>query len=433
LKNERFTIITHGSDEMHHRCSELLNASTPSLCNGGRSTAEHIFGYNSKKTDKTAMQLVERFCKTGADLGEAANSLIILGVPSRSVMLKALREVKPFQITHGLAYDGIYSVLGDMGDPESIGVLCDRLRQVPSRYVVYSLAGKSHPKLGPALHAAIRNSTNDEDIAAIASAIGYQKYLRAAPDVAAAFERIKNPYYAGDVAHALAALNYREAIPLIEKAVAKLPANANDGFRNGGLRVALQRFNGDWGIPSESVRIQITGAEQVRAGEKAPLSIYVENIGEEPIWTWHGVEYGLQMNGKPLIEKKEGIFFFHGLSSQTPPGGVMTLSYDLGPHLLQAGEYKIQYGDGKKALLACQILFCKNNCSVRHKKLVRSRSSGAVTDHRLVQLYLRADEPISLRSSTCHNGVSGQSRLRPLPAPVRHTEAPNARFARVGR
>src|SRR5262249_47727352 len=158
-----------------------------------------------------------RHCRTKKELGEAANSLIVLGVPSRTVMLKAIHELRAEDITHGLKMDGIYDVLGDMGDAESIEALCDRLRQVPSKYIVYALAGKSHPKLGSSLHEALRRATDNEAIAAIALEIGYQKYQPAAPELMATWNRITNPYYLGDVANALAALRYREAIPRMEK------------------------------------------------------------------------------------------------------------------------------------------------------------------------------------------------------------------------
>jgi len=95
-------------------------------------------------------------------------------------------------ITHGLAMDGIYSVLGDMGDPESIEALCDQLRRIPTKYIAYALAGRAHPKLGPALHEALRGATNDEDIAAIALEIGYQNYQPAGPDLITALNRITN-------------------------------------------------------------------------------------------------------------------------------------------------------------------------------------------------------------------------------------------------
>jgi hypothetical protein len=357
LKNERFTIITHASrEEYHHLFARLLNASTPSLCNGGRSTAERIFGYHSEKTDRIAADLVNRYCRTGKELGEAANSLIVLGVPSRTVMLRALREVRPGDITHGLDMDGIYHVLGDMEDTESTEALCDQLRRIPSKFLAYALAGKSHPKLGPALHKALRRATGNEDIAAIALEIGYQKYHPAGPDLVAAFQRITNLYYAGDVANALAALRYREAIPLIDKAVAQLLPNENGSFRDGGLRVALLRLTGDWGIPSENARMHIVGPRQARVGEAIRLSIYVENIGKEPIRTWHHIEFGLRVNGKPLIEREDRFILGGGLSAEYRPASVMVLSYDLGPRINKPGSYQVRYGNGENALSSNAIM-----------------------------------------------------------------------------
>jgi len=333
-----------------------LNASTPSLCNGGHWAAERLFGYHSEKTDRIAAELVTRHCRSGQELGEAANSLIVLGVPSRTVMLKALRELRRGDITHGLGMDGIYHVLGDMADPECVEVLCDQLRSIPSKYIVYALRGKSHAKLGPALHEALRQATDIEDIAAIARHIGYQNYQPAGPDLMTALNRLTNTYFAGDVANALAALRYRQAIPLIEKAVAQLPPNANESFRDGGLRAALLRLTADWGIPDENVRMLIVGPKQAHAGKSIDLAIYVENIGKEAIWTWHQVELGLQVNGKPLIERKDRIFIGGGLSGQYGPRSVMTLSYDLGPHLAKPGRYQVQYGDGKKAVSSNAIM-----------------------------------------------------------------------------
>jgi hypothetical protein len=129
--------------------------------------------------------------------------------------------------------------------------------------------------------------------------------------------------------------------------------------------VALLRFTADWGIPNEDVRLHIAGPKKVRAGDKVLLSIYVEVIGKESILPWDSVEDGLQMNGKPLIEKKpttEWPLKFTvggGMFSLTQPGGVLTLSYDIGPHLPylpRPSEYKIQYGDGKTPLSSNAIV-----------------------------------------------------------------------------
>jgi hypothetical protein len=350
LKNERHTIITHASSEAHHHlCARLLNASTPSLVNSGPWRAERLFGYHSPRTDRIAAELVKRHCRTKAELGEAANSLIELGVPSRTVILRAIRELSPRDVDHGLGLDGVYGVLGQMGDPESVGALADQLRRYPSKYLAYALAHHRHPKVGPALHEALRKARDPEDTAAIAREIGLQHYHPAGPDLLAAYERTTNLYYAADVAHALAALRYREAIPAIQGACAKLGPDSRASFRDGGMHIALLRFTGDWGIPDRAARVHIAGPARVRAREPILLHVYVEVMGEEPMWTWHHVEFDLQVNGKKLVERQD-LFMGGGLSVQYRPGQVMSLSCDLSSYLRRPGSYRVQYGDGKKPI-----------------------------------------------------------------------------------
>ncbi len=252
LKNDHYTMISHASrEEYHHRCDRLLDAWTPSLCNGGRAEAERLFGHHSQATDRVAAELVKRHCHTAVELGEAANSLIVLGVPARSVLLRAIREIRPEEMRYGLGLDGIYRVLGDMGDAESVGVLCDCLRERPTRYIVGALAGAKHPQLGPALHEALCKARDGEDIAAIAHELGCQRYHPAGADLLVVFKRMANLVYGdGAVANALAALRFREAIPAIEKACAKLPPDEWGNGNAGGVRLALARFTGDWGIPA---------------------------------------------------------------------------------------------------------------------------------------------------------------------------------------
>ncbi len=352
LKNERCTIVTHASrDEYHHRCERLLHASIPSLTGGGWRLAERVFGSRAARADRTAAELVRRYCRSGPELVEAARSLFLLGVPSRTVMLRAAREADPRELAHQFAMDCIYFALGDIGDPECIGLLIDRLRRTPDTDIVYALARKRDPRVGPALQAALREARDGEAVATIAREIGYQRYRPAAADLLAVFRRDTGSYAADSIAHALAALRYREAVPAIERACAGHPPDGPGCARDGSLRLALVRLTGDWGVPSPDERVHIEGPARARVGNPVVLRIFVEVIGDEPIWSWFPsqVERGLQIDGKTL-PVSDKMLYAGGLRAEYRPGSVMAHTYDLGPYLRRPGTYQVRYGDGKTVL-----------------------------------------------------------------------------------
>ena len=340
FKSEHFTVVTHASaDALHEAAHKMPGACTASLCNGGRETAEATFAQRKPAADRAASRLVARHCRTGLELGEAANSLIELGVPARSVMLKALAEVKPGEMRHGLGFDGIYSVLGREGDLVAIDALCERLRQVPSKYIVYALAPHRDRAIGPALHAALKIASH-EDLEVIAADLGRRRYRPAAPDIAAAFAALDGREYAAPkFAHALASLDYRPAIPLIERAAARCPEGSP-------MRMAFTRLTGDWGAPGLYSRDHVEAPARVKLGEPAPVTITLELTGDEPVstLTLRGLHYGLTLDGAPVAERPR--FGMGGLHTYLVAGDLYAETFDLGP-FLKPGIHTVRLGDGK--------------------------------------------------------------------------------------
>ena len=92
-----------------------VGITTPSLVNSGYPLGMEIFGSKLQVANQTAEGLVKEHCTTKAQLAEAAHSLIVLGVPAKSVIKRAATEMP----------DGFFSsALGLLGGSDSIDTLC---------------------------------------------------------------------------------------------------------------------------------------------------------------------------------------------------------------------------------------------------------------------------------------------------------------------
>ena len=340
-RSGQFTVIPRASATgLVQLMDNLPNLTTASLVNGGSVPVELGFGAKAAAVDRTALRLVNHHCRTTTELGWAANSLILLGLPARSVLFKAIAEVKPGEMHHGLGFDGIYAVLGQMGDPLAIGVLCERMREVPSKSIVYALAPHRDPAIAPALHAALKIASH-ENLQVIAVDLGRRRYRPAASDIANALAGLDGREYAAPkFAHALASLDYRPAIPLIERAAARCP----EGSR---MRMAFTRLAGDWGLPGSDARTHIEAPARVKLGGPAPVTITLELTGDEPVSTLvlRGLHYGLTLGGAPVAERPR--FGMGGLHTYLVAGDLYAETFDVGPFLKTPGIHTVRYGDGK--------------------------------------------------------------------------------------
>jgi hypothetical protein len=353
------TITASPDNKFQERVQDLFprgSMRTPSLVNSGFDLAMEIFKDKCKETDQTAQALIREHCTTPEEFAEAAHSLIVLGVPAKSVFVRAARDVKSDD------RDFYWSALGHIGGEEAIGVLCDivvdeRVPDYHRKYAMMALYGHTDKRIGPALVKALKNLRNEEAIQAVARLPIILRYEPAASELLSALKRMESSYSKADVAQALAALRCKEAVPEIKKLLEELQKDKRAfAFEGENVELALLRFTADWGKPSKDVRLLVVAPEKVALGEKIPVKMYEENIGEKVRESRYIPELGLEVDGKPVSDKKE--FVYIGPVSRTHPGEVKHMSLDLSSYLKKSGTYKLQYvvGDARSAEITIRIV-----------------------------------------------------------------------------
>jgi hypothetical protein len=354
------TITASSDDKIQERVHDLFgrgSMSTPSLVNSGFDQAMEIFKDKCKEADQTAQALIKDHCNTPKEFTEAAHSLIVLGVPAKSVFLRAARDVESDD------KDLFCSALGYIGGEEAIGVLCDivvdeRVPDYRRKYAVMALDGHTDKRIGPALVKALKNLRNEEAIEAVARLPIIVRYQPAAPELISALKRMESSYSKADVAQALAALRCKEAVPEIKKLLEDLQKDKQAfEFEGRKVELALLRLTADWGKPSKDVRLLVVAPEKVALGDKIQVRMYEENIGQQILESLYTPQLELEVNGKPLTENKD-LFVYDGPGSRTHPGEVKHMSLDLSSYLKKSGTYKLRYvvGDARSAEITIRIV-----------------------------------------------------------------------------
>src|SRR5262249_43723148 len=120
----------------------------------------------------------------------------------------------------------------------------------------------------------------------------------------------------------------------------------------------LLRLTGDWGRPSKKARYLLIAPRQTVLGQKMELTIFEENIAEEPyvVWDYFGAGHGVLINGKAKQEELLG-----GLGFQFYPGEVRCTIYDLSKDITALGRYTIQYteGEARSAVITIDVKAAK--------------------------------------------------------------------------
>ncbi len=157
LVGDGLVTITASSHNRFHDEFQLASSwrMTPSLTNGGFGRSEELFLGRRKLVDATAQTLVRRHCRTSDEFVEAAHSLLVLGVPAKSVFLRAVREAPEMD------QQLFCSALGHFGGTDAIYALCDvladpRISDYTRKYAAMALRNKVGPELLPAFRAAAR-------------------------------------------------------------------------------------------------------------------------------------------------------------------------------------------------------------------------------------------------------------------------------------
>jgi hypothetical protein len=338
------TIITSTDERLRYHSWWQLTVGgpcSPSLGRHDYDKAVALYG-GVTAADRAAWRLIERHCRDADDFAIAARSLLHLGVPARTVFLRAAREVD------GMDRDCFTGVLGDMGGPDAIGVLCDlvadpRLEDIRRGYVASALRGHTDEQIGPALQKAVREIHEGEGLERVCRTLVPLRYRPAAPDLLIALERARWPCVQAAVADVLAALRYREAVPALVKVRDALARRPADRF---GLKErfdsALLRINSEWGRPGIDCRSYLLPPRRLVVGQPMVFTLITENIGTEPAWSGFKLaRHDFVIDGQR--EPRPRSFIVIATQIQYWPGQVEEDTIDLSPYLTEPGEHTVQY------------------------------------------------------------------------------------------
>jgi hypothetical protein len=182
LMGRDFKTITNTDQVPVQEALHGLDMHTPSLVNSGWYEAQKLFKGRMSDVDSRAQALVSHFCKDQSCKDEAAYSLIVLGVPSRTITLDCAEHAR--EDAQGFCV----SALGYMGGQDSVRVLGDVVSNPMTspqvqKYAAMSLNSVADPSSGPALLRALHTISWPEATEQTAEALGRIRYEIAAPEI----------------------------------------------------------------------------------------------------------------------------------------------------------------------------------------------------------------------------------------------------------
>ena len=328
-----------------------MGMNLPSLINRGSSDGFALFGSRLAEVDEQTRSLVSRFCTTRECVDEAAYSLIVLGVPARTLTLECAERAA------GYAQQACASVLGYWDTPEALSVLNELVarRSTSSetrRYAAWALEQIADPSSGPALGEALQltPSADRNAVMAIAQAIARVRYRPAAPEILSRLETETDDFAQRWYARVLGALQYEPAVRAIERLCETTNISADwilgkqrdpnpPRYRGPLPEVALLRITGPWGQPSDGIRLLILPPENPASSSKIEIAKLIENVGDDDVRILH-------VPGVWIVDGKE----ISGIDSNVIDGSVIVRARDvdvgstnLGKVLSTPGSHTVQY------------------------------------------------------------------------------------------
>jgi HEAT repeat protein len=288
LMGHDFKTITNTDQVSVLEALPKLDMRTPSLVNSGWHEAEKLFKDRMSEVDSRAQTLVNRFCNDQSCRDEAAYSLIVLGVPARTITSDCAEHAR--QDAQGFCV----SALGYMGGQDAVRTLGNVVSNPLTspqvqKYAAMSLKSIADPSAGPALLKALRTVSWPEAAAQVFEALGRIHYELAAPEILSRMEKetpggFQQAYYA----RSLASLRYQPAVPAIEK-LCKTTVLSGDWLlkeQQGGRylgdvpEIALLRLTAAWGAPSEGIRLLLLPLESSGMPGQVRTMAVIENVGD---------------------------------------------------------------------------------------------------------------------------------------------------------
>lgn len=286
LANSTYKSITAGERSIHNAVMATA-MNTPSLVNGGWDRSIKTFGNRLDEIDAETQALVREFCTTRECIDEAAVSLIVLGVPARSLS----RDCAEHSI--GRAQEYCAGVLGYWGERENVPLLNALVARatIPAGVrggAAFSLERLADPSSGPALQQALQATpaTDELTTALILDAISRIHDTSAGPQLVKRLNAEKNVYTQARLAKTLADVRYAEAAPDIERVCSTtaitsgwIAANTTHLEQDSLPEMALLRLTGAWGAPSSQIRVLVMPPDTLTVGGRIEVATVIENVG----------------------------------------------------------------------------------------------------------------------------------------------------------
>lgn len=289
LLGPEYKTITDTDSVPVYEAIQKSGMSTPSLINSGWRTAQEVYKDRLPEVAEQVESLMTRCCKDDPSRGEAAYSLIVLGVPAKSVTLDCAEHAT------GRAQEFCVSALGFWKGQDSLPVL-ERVISNPAtsprvqNYAAISMDWIGDPSAGPALLKSLPNVAHPVAAAHVAAALEAIHYAPAAPEILAQLGKESDPFYQVYYAKALATLRYQPAVASIRKLCKTthftaewISAKQQETYLGWVAEIALMRLTEPWGPPSNGLRLLLLPPDNPRLPAPINVVVIIENVGDRDL------------------------------------------------------------------------------------------------------------------------------------------------------
>jgi len=345
LMGQDFKTIANTDQVPVHEGLQRLGMSTPSLVNGGWYLAATVFKDRLPELDNQTQALVSRFCQDRACRDEAAYSLIVLGVPARTITLDCAEHAR------GEAQGFCVSALGYMGGRDSVRVLDDVVSDpltspLVQKYAAMSLYSIADPSSGPALLRALHTISWPEAAAQVVEAIGRIHYELAAPEILSRMKR-ESPDQQVYYAKTLASLRYNLAVAAIEQLCKTTTFSADwilkkqqEEYLGWVPEIAFMRLTASWGTPSNGIRLLLLPPEGPVMADRIRVAVVIENVGDRDLDILGPPGGDVIVDGK-RYEHKDSVITDGNITLRV--NDVATRAIDLSGLIADGGLHRIEY------------------------------------------------------------------------------------------
>jgi len=302
LVGQHHKTITVSTDSKLPEQVRKLKMSTPSIVNSGWWRTQEIFKDRFKEADETAQRLIAKHCVDRAGRDEAAHSLVVLGVPAKTVFIEG--AVNGRGHPRGLCV----SALGWFGGKDAVKALCQvvtdrKADQLDRKYAAQGLEMIGDPDAGPALLEGLREATWSEEQWHMTEALARIRYAPAVPKALELLKTSEHIWTRKACAKLLAVCRAKEAVPVAVPLIQKLLKEADiDYVSRGEVHGILLQLTAPWGEPSKGVRLLLQPPKRALLGKPFEVTLHIENVAEKGLDVTDCLLGTLILNGRSQKE-----------------------------------------------------------------------------------------------------------------------------------